>query len=365
MSTTNEQVLTHHSTSEEVARVVDHVHGKYEEMCEELSGTIVGMKDVTEQLMIGILCRGHCILQGMPGLAKTLLISQLASLMDLSFHRIQFTPDLMPADITGGDVLEEDRTTGKRVFRFLQGPAVRQPDPGGRNQPHAAEDAKRTAWKRWKSGSSRSAGTTYPLPEPFFVLATQNPIEVEGTYPLPEAQLDRFLMKIKVNYPSRADEWEICRRQTTDYSYDIEHVIDVQTLLQMQSVVPKVIVADHVYEAAIDLARMTRPEEGKLAGRAARQGAVRRGPPGKHRPALGRQGPRPLAQAVPRDDRRHLRGGAAGACGIALFPRSTPKRPGSIPTRSSKRSSSGTGLCCADCSWDLATSATNLRSGGV
>ena len=137
-------------------------------------------------------------------------------------------------------------------------------------------------------------GTTYPLPEPFFVLATQNPIEVEGTYPLPEAQLDRFLMKIKVNYPSRDDEWEICRRQTTDYSYDIEHVIDVQTLLQMQSIVPKVIVADHVYEAAIDLARMTRPEEGKLPRRAARQGSVRRGPPGKHRPALGRQGPRLL-----------------------------------------------------------------------
>ena len=103
------------------------------------------MKDVTEQLMIGILCRGHCILQGMPGLAKTLLISQLASLMDLSFHRIQFTPDLMPGDITGGDVLEEDRTTGKRVFRFLQGPAVRELDSGGRNQPHAAEDAKRAA----------------------------------------------------------------------------------------------------------------------------------------------------------------------------------------------------------------------------
>jgi len=102
------------------------------------------------------------------------------------------------------------------------------------------------------------------LPEPFFVLATQNPIEVEGTYPLPEAQLDRFLMKIKVHYPSRVDEWEICRRQTTDYSHDIEHVVDVQTLIDMQSIVPKVIVADHVYEAAIDLARMTRPEEGKL-----------------------------------------------------------------------------------------------------
>jgi MoxR-like ATPase len=263
MSTMNEQVLTHHSTTEEVARVVEQVHAKYERMCDELSGVIVGMKDVTEQLMIGILCRGHCILQGMPGLAKTLLISQLASLMDLSFHRIQFTPDLMPGDITGGDVLEEDRTTGKRVFRFLQGPLFANlilADEINRTPPKTQSALLEAMEERQLS----VGGTTYPLPEPFFVLATQNPIEVEGTYPLPEAQLDRFLMKIKVKYPSRADEWEICRRQTTDYSCDIEHVIDVQTLLMMQSVVPKVIVADHVYEAAIDLARMTRPEEGKL-----------------------------------------------------------------------------------------------------
>src|SRR6476646_5543126 len=122
-STSNEKpILTHNSSSEEVARVVEGVHAKYVQMCKELSGTIVGMKDVTEQLMIGILCRGHCILQGMPGLAKTLLISKMASLMDLTFRRIQFTPDLMPGDITGGDVLEEDHTTGKRVFRFLKGP---------------------------------------------------------------------------------------------------------------------------------------------------------------------------------------------------------------------------------------------------
>jgi MoxR-like ATPase len=263
MSTTNERVLTHTSTSDEVARVVDNVHAKYAHMCNELSGTIVGMKDVTEQLMIGILCRGHCILQGMPGLAKTLLISKLASLMDLSFHRIQFTPDLMPADITGGEVLEEDRTTGKRVFRFLKGPLFANlilADEINRTPPKTQSALLEAMEERQLS----VAGHTYPLPQPFFVLATQNPIEVEGTYPLPEAQLDRFLMKIKVTYPNREDEREICRRQTTEYSHDIEHVIDVETLIEMQSVVPKVVVADHVSDAAIDLARMTRPEEGKL-----------------------------------------------------------------------------------------------------
>jgi MoxR-like ATPase len=263
MSTTNEQVLTHQSTTAEVERVVEDVHGKYTRMCDELSGVIVGMKDVTEQLMIGILCRGHCILQGMPGLAKTLLISQMAKLMDLTFHRIQFTPDLMPGDITGGDVLEEDRTTGKRAFRFIKGPLFANlilADEINRTPPKTQSALLEAMEERQLSVS----GTTYALPDPFFVLATQNPIEVEGTYPLPEAQLDRFLMKIKVPYPNRRDEWEICRRQTTDYSYAIEHVIDVQTLIDMQSVVPKVIVSDHVYEAAIDLARMTRPEEGKL-----------------------------------------------------------------------------------------------------
>jgi MoxR-like ATPase len=263
MATINEPVLTHSSSSEDVARVVDKVHATYMKMCKELSGTIVGMNDVTEQLMIGVLCRGHCILQGMPGLAKTMLISQLAKLMDLSFHRIQFTPDLMPADITGGDVLEEDRTTGKRVFRFLKGPLFANlilADEINRTPPKTQSALLEAMEERQLS----IAGHTYPLPEPFFVLATQNPIEVEGTYPLPEAQLDRFLMKIKVHYPSRADEREICRRQTTEYSHEIEHVIDVETLLEMQSIVPKVIVGDQVYDLAIDLARMTRPEEGKL-----------------------------------------------------------------------------------------------------
>jgi MoxR-like ATPase len=265
MSDNHQQLLTPSSTTEEVTRLVDELHANYLRIREELAGTIVGMEEVTEELMIGILCRGHCILQGMPGLAKTLLISQLGALMDLTFHRIQFTPDLMPGDITGSDVLEEDRTTGKRVFRFLHGPLFANlilADEINRTPPKTQSSLLEAMEERQLS----VGGKTYKLPDPFFVLATQNPIEVEGTYPLPEAQLDRFLMKIKVDYPDREGEREICRRQTTDYWHSVSKVIDVRTLLEMQSLVPKVVVADHVYDAAIDLARVTRPEEGQLPG---------------------------------------------------------------------------------------------------
>lgn len=263
MTQNHQPVLTPESTSEEVAGLVDDLHATYQQMRDELSGVIVGMEDVTEQLMIGILSRGHCILQGMPGLAKTLLISQLAQLMDLTFNRVQFTPDLMPADITGGDVLEEDRTTGKRAFRFIRGPLFANlilADEINRTPPKTQSALLEAMEERQLSIS----GKTYPLPKPFFVLATQNPIEVEGTYPLPEAQLDRFLLKIKVSYPDREQEREICRRQTTGYSYETQRVITAEKLIAMQQLVPQVVVADHVYDAAVDLARMSRPEEGQL-----------------------------------------------------------------------------------------------------
>ncbi len=263
MTDNHQQVLTPDSSTEEVTQLVDNLYNTYRQMCSELSGVIVGMEEVTEQLMIGILCRGHCMLQGMPGLAKTLLISQLASLMHLSFSRVQFTPDLMPGDITGGDVLEEDHTTGKRVFRFIQGPLFANlvlADEINRTPPKTQS----ALLEAMEEGQVSVGGKTYPLPDPFFVLATQNPVEVEGTYPLPEAQLDRFLLKIKVAYPDRAGEREICRRQTTDYTYATKQVIDIAQLHAMQDLVRKVVVADHVYDAAIDLARMTRPEEGQL-----------------------------------------------------------------------------------------------------
>lgn len=244
--------------------VADH-RQTYEQICHELSKSIVGMEDVIEQLMIAILCRGHCILQGMPGLAKTLLISQLAQLMELSFSRIQFTPDLMPADITGGEVLEEDRTTGKRAFRFVKGPVFSNfllADEINRTPPKTQSALLEAMEERQLSVS----GTTYAIPAPFFVLATQNPIEVEGTYPLPEAQLDRFLFKIKVTYPSRDDEIEICRRQVTDYSGKVQPVFNIERLQQVQSLVPKVVAADHIFDLAVNIARFTRPEEGQLPG---------------------------------------------------------------------------------------------------
>lgn len=253
MNTNRQPVLAADAPPDEVARLVDELYDTYQQMRGELASVIVGMEDVTEQLMIGILCRGHCILQGMPGLAKTLLISQLAKLMDLSFHRIQFTPDLM----------SEDRTTGKRVFRFVQGPLFANlvlADEINRTPPKTQSALLEAMEERQLS----IAGHTYPLPQPFFVLATQNPIEVEGTYPLPEAQLDRFLLKIKVDYPDRDEELEICRRQTTAYRGAVGNVIDRQRLLKLQALVPQVIVSGHVYDAAIDLARMTRPVEGRL-----------------------------------------------------------------------------------------------------
>jgi MoxR-like ATPase len=263
MTTNHQPVLTEDAPTEQVAHAVNEVHRHYVAMRKQLSQVIVGMDDVTEQLMIAILCRGHCILQGMPGLAKTLLISKIASLMDLTFHRIQFTPDLMPADITGGEVLEEDRATGHREFRFIKGPVFANivlADEVNRTPPKSQSALLEAMEERQLS----VAGKTYRLPDPFFVLATQNPVEVEGTYPLPEAQLDRFLFKIKVSYPSRDHEREICRRNVTDYSAQVATVIDGALLKQMQAMVTKVIVSDHVYNAAIDLARNTRPEEGRL-----------------------------------------------------------------------------------------------------
>ena len=263
MTKNHPAVLTENATPEEVTQALAEVHRHYAAMRKELAQVIVGMDEVAEELMIAILCRGHCILQGMPGLAKTLLISRIASLMDLTFHRIQFTPDLMPADITGGEVLEEDRTTGHREFRFIKGPVFANivlADEVNRTPPKSQSALLEAMEERQLS----IGGKTYRLPDPFFVLATQNPVEVEGTYPLPEAQLDRFMFKIKVSYPSRDNEKEICRRNVTDYAAETTTVIDEAILKQMQSMVTKVIVSDQVYNAALDLTRSTRPEEGLL-----------------------------------------------------------------------------------------------------
>ena len=251
-------------TSKHVAETVDRMHEKFRQLREQLGGIIVGQDEVSEQLLIALLCRGHCILQGMPGLAKTMLVSTMASLIDMSFRRVQFTPDLMPGDITGTEVLEEDHTTGKRVFRFVEGPLfgnVILADEINRTPPKTQS----ALLEAMQEHQLTVCGKTYSLPDPFFVLATQNPVETEGTYPLPEAQLDRFLLKIHVKYPNRDEELEIARRQTTDYSFETKTVLNTEQIHEMQALVRSVVVSDHVYAAALDLVRGTRPEESAMS----------------------------------------------------------------------------------------------------
>ena len=239
-------------------QAVKHLHEHYKKVQDQMGGVIVGLEDVIEQLMVVLLCRGHGILEGVPGLAKTLMVSTLGSLLGLIFRRIQFTPDLMPSDITGTEILEEDHTTGKRVFKFVKGPVfgnILLADEINRTPPKTQSALLEAMQER----QITVGGETYKLPDPFFVLATQNPIEQEGTYTLPEAQLDRFMLKIEVDYPTRANEIEIVKRATTNYGFKPETVIGAEAILAMQQLVRKVPVADHVYEFAVDLARYTRP----------------------------------------------------------------------------------------------------------
>jgi len=226
----------------------------------ELRKAIVGMDDVIDEMMIAVFSRGHSLLVGVPGLAKTLLVSSLAQTMSLSFKRIQFTPDLMPSDITGTELLQEDPETHERKFKFQKGPVFTNlllADEINRTPPKTqAALLEAMQEKRISSG-----GVDYKLDEPFFVLATQNPIEQEGTYPLPEAQLDRFLFNIMVKYPSHSEELDIVRSVTGDEEPDLKEVVDGPAILEFQHVVRRVPVADHVMEYATALVRATRPDE--------------------------------------------------------------------------------------------------------
>jgi MoxR-like ATPase len=251
--------------SESDVKAAEALHQKHLLITEQMRGVIVGQDEVIEQLLIVLLCRGHCILEGVPGLAKTLIVSTLASLLNQSFRRIQFTPDLMPSDITGTDILEEDHTTGKRVFRFIPGPLFGNmilADEINRTPPKTQSALLEATQERQLT----VAGQTYPLPNPFMVLATQNPIEQEGTYPLPEAQLDRFMLKIQVDYPTREQELSIAKRASTNYSFAITKVLTIEEILAMQELVRKMPVGDHVYEFAVDLVRKSRPVRGKDSG---------------------------------------------------------------------------------------------------
>jgi len=226
----------------------------------ELRKTIVGMDEVIDEMMIAIFSSGHCLLVGVPGLAKTLLVSSLAETMSMSFKRIQFTPDLMPSDITGTELLQEDPETHERRFKFQKGPVFTNlllADEINRTPPKTqAALLEAMQEKRISSG-----GEEYKLDEPFFVLATQNPIEQEGTYPLPEAQLDRFLFNIIVKYPSKSEEFDIMRNVTNDEEPKLEKVVDGPTILEFQHLVRRIPVADHVFKYALELVRATRPDE--------------------------------------------------------------------------------------------------------
>jgi MoxR-like ATPase len=205
-------------------------------------------------------CQGHVLLVGVPGLAKTLLVKTISDVLHLSFKRIQFTPDLMPSDITGTEVIEEDRTTGKRVFRFVRGPLFANmvlADEINRTPPKTQA----ALLEAMQEHRVTSGETTYTLPEPFFVLATQNPIEQEGTYPLPEAQLDRFMFMTLVRYPTPADEIQIMKQATSSYRAELSRVLDGERILQLQQIVRRVPVAEHVFAYARDLVRATRPGE--------------------------------------------------------------------------------------------------------
>lgn len=244
-------------TDDDLVRTLSRAHAS---LREQISKVIVGQSEVVEELLMALFSRGHCLLEGVPGLAKTLLVSTVSRILHLTFKRIQFTPDLMPADITGTDILQDDPETGRRSFQFLQGPIFANmilADEINRTPPKTQA----ALLEAMQEHHITAGGRTYRLPEPFFVLATQNPIEQEGTYPLPEAQLDRFMFNIVVGYPGRDEEIEIMKRTTGGVRAELEAVLDAEQILQMQQLVRQVMVADHVYAYAADVVRATRPKE--------------------------------------------------------------------------------------------------------
>lgn len=224
---------------------------------DEIGKVIIGQQNILDHFLIALICKGHTLLVGVPGLAKTLLIKSMAELLDLKFSRIQFTPDLMPSDITGTEMIEEDHATGKRHFRFFQGPVfgnIILADEINRTPPKTQS----ALLQAMQEHNVTAGGQTYVLDEPFFVLATQNPIEQEGTYPLPEAQLDRFMFNIKIDYPSRGEEVSIVQTTTSGSETALKPIISKAQLLSYQELVRRVPVAENVVEYAVDLVGKTR-----------------------------------------------------------------------------------------------------------
>ncbi|MDH4155854.1 MAG: MoxR family ATPase [candidate division Zixibacteria bacterium] len=239
---------------------VENLNTAYQRIKSEIAKVIIGQDKVIEQLLISLLSAGHCLLVGVPGLAKTLLISTLSNVLNLEFNRIQFTPDLMPSDITGTEIIDEDRASGQRSFRFVKGPVFANiilADEINRTPPKTQA----ALLQAMQEHEVTAAGETYKLDEPFFVLATQNPIEQEGTYPLPEAQLDRFMFNVFVDYPSGVEEREIVKSTTAVLDYHLEKILSPEDIIGFQKLVRRVPVSDHLVEYAVALVRATRPTE--------------------------------------------------------------------------------------------------------
>lgn len=244
-------------------QAVEKLSEAYRSIADEVAKRIVGQREVIEQLLIALFARGHCLLVGVPGLAKTLMIRSLADSLSLEFNRIQFTPDLMPADITGTEVIQEDKRSGTREFRFLPGPLFANivlADEINRTPPKTQA----ALLEAMQEQQVTVGGQRHRLPNPFFVLATQNPIEQEGTYPLPEAQLDRFLFMVLVDYPDEEEELEIVKRTTTDISTHLTPALTGDEILELSHIVRRVPVADHLARYAIQLVRRTRVSHGEV-----------------------------------------------------------------------------------------------------
>jgi MoxR-like ATPase len=237
---------------------VEELKEAYNQIVGEVSKVIIGQKDIVDQLLIALLCGGHVLLVGVPGLAKTLLISTVARALNLSFNRIQFTPDLMPSDITGTEVIEEDHSTGQKAFRFVKGPIFANiilADEINRTPPKTQA----ALLQAMQEHEVTTGGETFKLEEPFFVLATQNPIEQEGTYPLPEAQLDRFIFNLWIDYPSEEEEKQIVKATTGYQAHEVKSVLSPAQIIKLQQLIRKVPVSDHVIDYAVKLVRKTRP----------------------------------------------------------------------------------------------------------
>ncbi len=248
------------SVSSKDLSIIEEIKAAHETIVREVGKVIVGQSQVINELLISLLARGHCLLIGVPGLAKTLLISTLARVLQLKFNRIQFTPDLMPSDITGTEIIEEDTRTGRKVFKFVRGPVFANivlADEINRTPPKTQA----ALLQAMQEHEVSAAGETHKLEEPFFVLATQNPIEQEGTYPLPEAQLDRFMFNLWVNYPSLDEEKQIVKTTTGGREASLQIVLDAPKIIELQKLVREVPVADNVVDYAVHLVRQTRPNE--------------------------------------------------------------------------------------------------------